>query len=176
MPIMITGDHPLTAAAIAREIGLSDGSAVVTGKEIDNLADDLLYKRAMQARVFARVSPQHKHRIVTVLKSKGQVVAMTGDGVNDAPAIKAADIGIAMGISGTQVSKEASSMILTDDDFSTIVQAVYEGRAIYDNIRKFIRYLLGCNIGEVLVMFLSSLMGLPLPMLPIQLLWVKSGN
>ena len=173
VPIMITGDHPLTAAALAREIGLSDGSAVVTGKEIDNLADDLLYKRAMQARVFARVSPQHKHRIVTVLKSKGQVVAMTGDGVNDAPAIKAADIGIAMGISGTQVSKEASSMILTDDDFSTIVQAVYEGRAIYDNIRKFIRYLLGCNIGEVLVMFLSSLMGLPLPMLPIQLLWVN---
>lgn len=173
VPIMITGDHPQTAAAIARQIGISDGSAVVTGKEIDNLADDLLYKRAMHERVFARVSPQHKNRIVNVLKNKGQVVAMTGDGVNDAPAIKAADIGIAMGISGTQVSKEASSMILTDDDFSTIVQAVYEGRAIYDNIRKFIRYLLGCNIGEVLVMFLSSLMGLPLPMLPIQLLWVN---
>lgn len=173
VPIMITGDHPLTAAAIAKQIGINDGSAAVTGKEIDYLADDVLYKRAMQERVFARVSPQHKNRIVTVLKSKGQVVAMTGDGVNDAPAIKAADIGIAMGISGTQVSKEASSMILTDDDFSTIVQAVYEGRAIYDNIRKFIRYLLGCNIGEVLVMFLSSLMGLPLPMLPIQLLWVN---
>jgi len=173
VPIMITGDHPLTAAAIAKEIGLSDGLAVITGNEIDNMADDILYKRAVQERVFARVSPQHKNRIVTVLKNKGQVVAMTGDGVNDAPAIKAADIGIAMGISGTQVSKEASSMILTDDDFSTIVQAVYEGRAIYDNIRKFIRYLLGCNIGEVLVMFISSLMGLPLPMLPIQLLWVN---
>jgi sarco/endoplasmic reticulum calcium-translocating P-type ATPase len=173
VPIMITGDHPLTAAAIAREIGLSRSSAVVSGPEIDNMADDILYKRAVQERVFARVSPQHKNRIVSVLKSRGQVVAMTGDGVNDAPAIKTADIGIAMGISGTQVSKEASSMILTDDDFSTIVQAVYEGRAIYDNIRKFIRYLLGCNIGEVLVMFLSSLMGLPLPMLPIQLLWVN---
>ncbi|MEA4924331.1 MAG: cation-translocating P-type ATPase [Syntrophomonadaceae bacterium] len=173
VPIMITGDHPLTAAAIAREIGLSTNSTVVTGPEIDNLADDILYKRAVQERVFARVSPQHKNRIVSVLKDQGQVVAMTGDGVNDAPAIKAADIGIAMGISGTQVSKEASAMILTDDDFSTIVQAVYEGRAIYDNIRKFIRYLLGCNIGEVLVMFLSSLMGLPLPMLPIQLLWVN---
>lgn len=173
VPIMITGDHPLTAAAIAREIGLSSGSAVVSGPEIDTMTDDMLYQRAVQERVFARVSPQHKNRIVSVLKDKGQVVAMTGDGVNDAPAIKAADIGIAMGISGTQVSKEASSMILTDDDFSTIVQAVYEGRAIYDNIRKFIRYLLGCNIGEVLVMFLSSLMGLPLPMLPIQLLWVN---
>jgi len=172
MPIMITGDHPLTAAAIAGEIGISS-SSVISGQEIDRLTDEDLYRRAMRDRVFARVSPQHKHRIVSVLKSHRQVVAMTGDGVNDAPAIKSADIGIAMGISGTQVSKEASAMILTDDDFSTIVQAVYEGRAIYDNIRKFLRYLLGCNIGEVLVMFLSSLMGLPLPMLPIQLLWVN---
>jgi Ca2+-transporting ATPase len=173
VPIMITGDHSLTAAAIAREVGISKSSSVVNGKEIDGLNDAMLYKRAMEDRVFARVSPQHKNRIVTVLKNRNQVVAMTGDGVNDAPAIKAADIGIAMGISGTQVTKEASSMILTDDDFSTIVQAIYEGRAIYDNIRKFIRYLLGCNIGEVLVMFVSSLMGLPLPMLPIQLLWVN---
>jgi len=173
VPIMITGDHPQTAAAIAKEIGISKSSKVVPGTEIDNLSDDLLYRRAMQDRVFARVSPQHKNRIVTVLKKRNQVVAMTGDGVNDAPAIKTADIGIAMGISGTQVSKEASAMILTDDDFSTIVQAVYEGRAIYDNIRKFIRYLLGCNIGEVLVMFVSSLMGLPLPLIPIQLLWVN---
>jgi Ca2+-transporting ATPase len=173
IPIMITGDHPLTAAAIAREIGISKGLAVVNGKEIDGLNDKTLYERAIRDRVFARVSPQHKNRIVTVLKNRSQVVAMTGDGVNDAPAIKAADIGIAMGISGTQVSKEASSMILTDDDFSTIVQAIYEGRAIYDNIRKFIRYLLGCNIGEVMVMLVSSLMGLPLPMLPIQLLWVN---
>ncbi len=173
IPIMITGDHPLTASAIARDIGISNSSAVVNGKEIDGLDDVSLYKRAIQDRVFARVSPQHKNRIVTVLKNRNQVVAMTGDGVNDAPAIKTADIGIAMGISGTQVSKEASSMILTDDDFSTIVEAIYEGRAIYDNIRKFIRYLLGCNIGEVLVMLVSSLMGLPLPLLPIQLLWVN---
>lgn len=173
VPVMITGDHPVTAAAIAREIGISDGLAVITGKDIDSLPDEQLLQRAMRERVFARVSPQHKNRIVNVLKNGGQVVAMTGDGVNDAPAIKAADIGIAMGISGTQVSKEASSMILMDDDFSTIVQAVYEGRAIYDNIRKFIRYLLGCNIGEVLVMFLASLTGIPLPMLPIQLLWVN---
>ncbi|MDD4801600.1 MAG: calcium-translocating P-type ATPase, SERCA-type [Syntrophomonas sp.] len=173
VPIMITGDHPLTAAAIAREIGISNGLSVINGKEIDGLSDELLYKRAIKDRVFARVSPQHKNRIVTVLKKRKHVVAMTGDGVNDAPAIKTADIGIAMGISGTQVSKEASSMILTDDDFSTIVHATYEGRAIYDNIRKFIRYLLGCNIGEVLVMLISSLLGLPLPMLPIQLLWVN---
>lgn len=173
VPIMITGDHPKTAAAIAQEIGITHSSAVVNGREIDDLADELLYARALRDRVFARVSPQHKNRIVNVLKQKNQVVAMTGDGVNDAPAIKAADIGIAMGISGTQVSKEASAMILTDDDFSTIVDAVYEGRAIYDNIRKFIRYLLGCNIGEVLVMFGASLMGMPLPLMPIQLLWVN---
>lgn len=173
VPVMITGDHPVTAAAIARDIGISSSSAVVTGQDIDNMSDEMLYQSALQERVFARVSPQHKNRIVNILKNRGQVVAMTGDGVNDAPAIKAADIGIAMGISGTQVSKEASSMILTDDDFSTIVAAVYEGRGIYDNIRKFIRYLLGCNIGEVLVMFLASLIGTPLPMLPIQLLWVN---
>ncbi|MEQ8199849.1 MAG: calcium-translocating P-type ATPase, SERCA-type [Syntrophomonadaceae bacterium] len=173
VPVMITGDHPQTAAAIAREIGISHNRDVVTGQEIDQLTDQELYHRTINNRVFARVSPQHKNRIVSVLKKNNQVVAMTGDGVNDAPAIKAADIGIAMGISGTQVSREASAMILTDDDFSTIVEAVYQGRAIYDNIRKFIRYLLGCNIGEILVMLLASLMALPLPLLPIQLLWVN---
>ncbi len=173
VPVMITGDHPLTACAIAREIGISKNSAAISGVEIDSLTDNELYQRVLSERVVARVSPQHKNRIVNVLKSRGQVVAMTGDGVNDAPAIKAADIGIAMGISGTQVSKEASSMVLTDDDFSTIVQAIHEGRAIYDNIRKFIRYLLGGNIGEVLVMLLASLIGIPLPMLPIQILWVN---
>lgn len=172
-PVMITGDHPGTARAIARQIGITTGDKVISGIEIDKLSDEVLYKRSLEERVFARVSPQHKNRIVAVLKKKGEVVAMTGDGVNDAPAIKAADIGIAMGITGTQVSKEASSMILIDDNFSTIVKAVYEGRAIYDNIRKFIRYLLGCNTGEVLVMFLSSLLGMPLPMLPIQILWVN---
>jgi Ca2+-transporting ATPase len=173
IPVMITGDHPLTASAIARNIGMVTTREVITGQEIDQLDDEKLYRRVIKERVLARVSPQHKNRIVQVLKSHGQVVAMTGDGINDAPAIKAADIGIAMGISGTEVSKEASAMVLTDDDFSTIVKAVYEGRAIYDNIRKFIRYLLGCNIGEVLVMLLASIMALPLPMLPIQILWVN---
>ncbi|NLB51580.1 MAG: calcium-translocating P-type ATPase, SERCA-type [Syntrophomonadaceae bacterium] len=173
IPLMITGDHPVTAIAIAREIGLTNSRKVITGTQIDHLSDEDLYKQGLEDRVFARVSPQHKNRIVKVLQSKNHVVAMTGDGVNDAPAVKAADIGIAMGITGTEVTKEASSMVLADDDFSTIIRAVYEGRAIYDNIRKFLRYLLGCNIGEILVMFLSSLMGMPLPLLPIQILWVN---
>jgi len=173
IPIMITGDHPKTASAIARQVGINDNPEVITGIDIDKMKDSELYRKAIKNRVFARVSPQHKNRIVNVLKKKNQVVAMTGDGVNDAPAIKAADIGIAMGTTGTQVTKEASSMILTDDNFSTIVAAIYEGRAIYDNIRKFIRYLLGCNIGEVLLMFIASLIGMPLPMLPIQILWVN---
>jgi Ca2+-transporting ATPase len=172
VPVMITGDHPLTARAIASQVGIG-GNAVITGAEIDRMGDKELYAGAINARVFARVSPQHKHRIVKVLQARQQVVAMTGDGVNDAPALKAADIGVAMGMSGTDVSKEAAAMILADDDFSTIVTAVHEGRAIYDNIRKFIRYLLGCNIGEVLVMFLASLLAMPMPMLPIQILWVN---
>ncbi|NLW91301.1 MAG: cation-translocating P-type ATPase [Syntrophomonadaceae bacterium] len=172
-PVMITGDHPLTAGAIAREIGLSSSEEVISGALIDEMSDKELYDKAMRSRIFARVSPQHKNRIVKVLQGRNQVVAMTGDGVNDAPALKSADIGVAMGKSGTEVSREAASMILADDNFSTIVQAVYEGRAIYDNIRKFIRYLLGCNIGEVLVMFMASLLGMPMPLLPIQLLWVN---
>lgn len=173
IPVMITGDHPATAQAIASSVGIAANPRVTTGIEIDRLSDHELYEVAVSQRVFARVSPEHKNRIVKVLKRQQHVVAMTGDGVNDAPALKAADIGIAMGISGTEVSREASSMVLADDNFSTIVQAVYEGRAIYDNIRKFIRYLLGCNIGEVLVMFLASLLGMPLPLLPIQILWVN---
>lgn len=172
-PVMITGDHPATAYAIAASVGIANNPQVTTGIEIDQMSDHELYKTAVNQRVFARVSPEHKNRIVKVLKKKQHVVAMTGDGVNDAPALKTADIGIAMGISGTEVSREASSMVLADDNFSTIVQAVYEGRAIYDNIRKFIRYLLGCNIGEVLVMLLASLIGMPLPLLPIQILWVN---
>lgn len=172
-PIMITGDHPSTALAIGQQIGLSNQNQVIVGSQIDAMDDQKLFHRTMQSRVFARVTPQHKNRIVKVLQRHGHVVAMTGDGVNDAPAIKTADIGISMGITGTEVTKEASSMILADDDFSTIVNAVYEGRAIYDNIRKFIRYLLGCNIGEVLVMFMASLLAMPLPMLPIQILWVN---
>ena len=173
IPMMITGDHPVTAIAIAREIGLTSSRQVIVGPQIDNLTDEKLYQQGLESRVFARVSPQHKNRIVKVLQSKNHIVAMTGDGVNDAPAVKAADIGIAMGITGTEVTKEASSMVLADDDFSTIIKAVHEGRAIYDNIRKFLRYLLGCNIGEILVMLLASLMGMPLPLLPIQILWVN---
>jgi len=172
-PIMITGDHPSTALAIGQQIGLSSHNEVIVGPQIDAMDDQQLFHRTMQSRIFARVTPQHKNRIVKVLQKHGHVVAMTGDGVNDAPAIKTSDIGISMGITGTEVTKEASSMILADDDFSTIVNAVYEGRAIYDNIRKFIRYLLGCNIGEVLVMFMASLLAMPLPMLPIQILWVN---
>jgi len=173
IPVMITGDHPETARAIAAQIGISSQDNVVNGSEIDELSDRELCAKAVSSRVFARVAPHHKNRIVNVLKEKQHVVAMTGDGVNDAPAVKAADIGIAMGIAGTEVTKEASSIILADDDFTSIVRAIYEGRAIYDNIRKFIRYLLGCNIGEIMVMFVSSLLGFPLPLLPIQILWVN---
>ena len=173
IPVMVTGDHPATALAIARDIGITSGEQVVTGIEIDRLSEQELVDCAETVRVFARVSPQHKHRIVRALKKAGHVVAMTGDGVNDAPAIKEADIGISMGLMGTEVTKEASSMILADDDFSTIEAAIYEGRAIYDNIRKFIKYLLGCNAGEVLTMFMAALLGMPLPLVPIQILWVN---
>ena len=171
---MITGDHQATARAVALEMGLlSRGGGVVTGVELDSMSDEELSRRAEQVAVYARVSPRHKLRIVRCLKRAGHVVAMTGDGVNDAPAVKEADIGIAMGITGTDVTREASSMVLTDDNFSSIVAAVEEGRGIYDNIRKFIRYLLSCNVGEVLVMFLAVLGGLPLPLLPIQILWMN---
>lgn len=172
-PVMITGDHPQTAKAIAAQVGIGRSDKVITGNDIDRFSDEELYFETLNSRVFARVTPLHKNRIVKVLKQKRHVVAMTGDGVNDAPAVKSADIGISMGIAGTEVTKEASALILADDDFSTIVRAIYEGRAIYDNIRKFIRYLLGCNIGEVLVMFVASLLGFPLPLLPIQILWVN---
>lgn len=172
--VMITGDHPKTAAAIACQMGLARGTpAIMTGRELDLLNDADLVRQVDSIDVFARVSPPHKLRVVRALKQRGHVVAMTGDGVNDAPAVKEADIGIAMGISGTDVTKEASAMILTDDNFATIVRAVREGRAIYDNIRKFIRYLLSCNVGEVLVMFLAAFLGLPLPLLPIQILFVN---
>jgi Ca2+-transporting ATPase len=173
-PVMITGDHKLTAQAIANELKMLDkDSIVLTGEELNRMSDSQLDKIINRVRVFARVNPSHKYRIVKSFKNQGQVVAMTGDGVNDAPAIKEADIGISMGITGTDVTKEASSMILLDDNFATIVSAVREGRVIYDNIRKFIRYLLSCNIGEVLTMFLSSLLSLPIPLLPIQILLVN---
>lgn len=173
-PVMITGDHKNTAFAIGKDIDLCTSmDEVMTGEEIENISDKDLVKRVMKTKIYARVSPNHKLRIVKAYKSIGKVVAMTGDGVNDAPAIKEADIGIAMGISGTDVSKEASAMILMDDNFSTIVSAVEEGRVIYNNIRKFIRYLLSCNLGEVLTMFLASMFSLPIPLSPIQILFVN---
>lgn len=173
-PVMITGDHKLTAAAIARELSIcQEGEKVLTGADLEQMNESRLEKVAGEVSVYARVSPKHKLMIVRALKNLGHVVAMTGDGVNDAPAIKEADIGVSMGITGTDVTKEASSMILMDDNFATIVAAVEEGRVIYNNIRKFIRYMLACNIGEVLTMFLGMLAGLPIPLLPIQILWVN---
>lgn len=173
-PVMITGDHKNTAYAIAKDLSIVNSQdQVITGDEIEKLSDKELVEKVKRVRVFARVSPNHKLRIVKAFKKNGNIVAMTGDGVNDAPAIKEADIGVAMGISGTDVTKEASSMILMDDNFATIVAAVEEGRVIYDNIRKFIRYLLSCNLGEVLTMFLASIFYLPAPLAPIQILFVN---
>jgi P-type Ca2+ transporter type 2C len=173
-PVMITGDHKNTAYAIGKELGILRGSdEIMTGDEIDRLNDKELVNAVKKISIFARVNPNHKLRIVSAFKRNNQIVAMTGDGVNDAPAVKEADIGISMGISGTDVTKEASSMILLDDNFSTIVAAVEEGRIIYDNIRKFIRYLLSCNLGEVLTMFIASLLNMENPLLPIQILFVN---
>jgi len=173
-PVMITGDHKNTALAIAKSINICNtDSQAITGEEIERISDEELTKRVKDTRVFARVSPNHKLRIVKAFKNNNNIVAMTGDGVNDAPAIKEADIGVAMGLSGTDVTKEAASMVLMDDNFATIVSAVEEGRIIYDNIRKFIRYLLSCNLGEVLTMFLASLFYLPNPLTPIQILFVN---
>ncbi|BCG58966.1 calcium-translocating P-type ATPase, SERCA-type [Paenibacillus sp. URB8-2] len=172
--VMITGDHGTTAEAIAHQLGiLQRGGKVLTGSQLSRMDDDALDKLSDSVYVYARVSPEHKLRIVKSLQRHGHVVAMTGDGVNDAPAIKAADIGIAMGITGTDVTKEASALILGDDNFSTIVAAIEEGRSIYENIRKFIRYLLASNVGEILTMFFAMMLGLPLPLVPIQILWVN---
>lgn len=173
-PVMITGDHKLTAMAIAKELDIyRDGDGVLTGAELEGMDERKLDKAIDKVTVYARVSPRHKLMIVRALKRLGHVVAMTGDGVNDAPAVKEADIGVSMGVTGTDVTKEASSMVLLDDNFATIVAAVEEGRVIYNNIRKFIRYMLACNIGEVLTMFLGMLAGFPVPLLPIQILWVN---
>ena len=172
--LMLTGDHPLTAVGIARAVGLcGENDRVITGEELDGMSPNELEKCLKVARVFARVTPAHKLRIVKALKRMKHVVAMTGDGVNDAPAINEADIGIAMGLSGTEVAREASHMVLADDNFATIVAAVAEGRTIYDNIKKFVKYLVSCNVGEVLTMFVAVLARFPLPLLPIQVLWVN---
>ena len=173
-PVMITGDDPLTASAIARQLRIcAEGDPVLTGPELERMGERELLEQLPRVNVFARVSPAHKLRIVKGLKKLGNVVAMTGDGVNDAPAVKEANIGVSMGQTGTDVTKEASSVILLDDNFATLVAAVEEGRVIYRNIRKFIRYLLSCNIGEVVTMFLAMLMGMPVPLLPIQILLVN---
>jgi len=172
--VMITGDHRNTAVAIARELGFfTKDSVALTGEELDKLSDAEFDNKVERISVYARVSPEHKLKIVRAWRRKGEVVAMTGDGVNDAPAVKEADIGVAMGITGTDVTKEVSDMVITDDNFASIVAAVEEGRGIYDNIRKFVHYLLSCNAGEIMVMFVSSLVGWPVPLLPIQILWVN---
>ncbi|MEN9245893.1 MAG: cation-translocating P-type ATPase, partial [Thermostichales cyanobacterium SRBZ-1_bins_19] len=173
--VMITGDHQLTAQSVAQELGIATGlSPVLTGRDLEKLSQEELVEQVARVNVFARVSPEHKLRIVQALQSRGEVVAMTGDGVNDAPALKQADIGVAMGITGTDVSKEASDMILLDDNFATIVSAVEEGRVVYVNIRRFIRYILGSNLGEVLTVAVSPLLGVGgVPLTPLQILWMN---
>ena len=186
-PIMITGDHPVTARVIARELGIAGNGRAISGAELDGMPEDALVRAAKDVSVYARVNPEHKLRIVKALQREGAVVAMTGDGVNDAPALKTADIGIAMGIMGTDVSKEAADMVLADDNFATIVAAVEEGRSIFSNIRRFLRFLLSSNMGEVLTMFLGVLLAdaiglqaegstVVLPLLATQLLWINMAT
>jgi Ca2+-transporting ATPase len=172
-PVMITGDHPLTARAVARELGILKKGRVVTGAELEAMSETEFGQEVENIEVYARVSPAHKLRVVSALQEKGHVVAMTGDGVNDAPALKKADIGIAMGITGTDVTKEAAAMMLTDDNFASIVAAVEEGRGIFGNIKKYLMYLLSSNIGELGLMVGAALLGLPLPLTAVQILYVN---
>ena len=172
-PVMITGDHPLTARHIAHQVGIADNEEFLTGQELDRISPSELEERVRNVSVFARVSPEHKLMLIDVFQKQGNIVSMTGDGVNDAPALKKADIGVAMGITGTDVAKGAAEMVLLDDNFATIVAAVEEGRIIYDNIRRFIKYLLTCNASEIAVMLIGPLLGMPLPLLPLQILWMN---
>jgi Ca2+-transporting ATPase len=176
--IMVTGDHPQTAAAIGHDLGLSkkkvgDSQVVLTGPEISQLNDRELSEALKHTHVFARVAPEHKLRLVQLLKKNGEIVAMTGDGVNDAPALKRADIGVAMGITGTEVTKETAAMILADDNFATLVAAVEEGRAIFDNIKKYLVFLLSCNFAEIIILTGAFFLGLPMPLIALQILWVN---
>ena len=172
-PVMITGDHPLTARHIAQQVGITDSDRFLTGQELDRMSAAELAEATREVSVFARVSPEHKLKLIDAYQGQHNIVAMTGDGVNDAPALKKADIGVAMGITGTDVAKGASDMVLLDDNFATIVAAVEEGRIIYDNIRRFIKYLLTCNTSEIAVMLLGPILGMPLPLLPLQILWMN---
>lgn len=174
-PVMITGDHPLTARQIARELHIiaPEDERVLTGADLARMSPQELLDAVKHVSVYARVAPEHKLHIVQALQQRGHVVAMTGDGVNDAPALRQSDIGVAMGITGTDVAKEAAHMVILDDNFSTIVSAVEEGRTIYDNVRKFVKYIVTSNLGEVITMCLSQVFGMPLPMTTLQILWMN---
>jgi P-type Ca2+ transporter type 2C len=172
--VMLTGDQRATAAAVGRELGLvAEETDIIDGRELDSLSDADLDRRLPHAAAFSRITPEHKLRLVQALQARGDIVAMLGDGVNDAPALRQADIGVAMGIRGTDVAKEAAAIVLQDDRFDTVTAAVEEGRVIFDNIRKFVFYLFSCNVAEVLVLLCAALAGLPMPLLPLQILWLN---
>ncbi len=172
-PIMITGDHPLTAQRIAQDLGISTNGRILTGSDLSNMKPEELEALVDGVSVYARVSPEHKLNIIQALQNRGHIVAMTGDGVNDAPALRKGDIGVAMGITGTDVAKEAANMVILDDNFATIVHAIEEGRTIYDNVRKFVKFILISNVGEIIVMLLAPLVGMPLPLTALQILWIN---